>query len=120
MNLDAEGRDGDRDGIVRPRPALLSVVTPAYNEAEGLPKLIEELRAVLETLADEYEIIVVDDGSKDETLEVLVDLQRADRRVKWVALWCTIRRREGLCMWCGTRRRWATPEWPSVPSACCW
>ena len=96
MNLDVEGRDGgvdgdggggvDRDRAVRPRPALLSVVTPAYNEAEGLPKLIEELRAVLETLADEYEIIVVDDGSKDETLDVLVDLQRADRRVKWVAL----------------------------------
>lgn len=50
---------------------MFSVVTPAYNEAEGLPKLIEELRAVLEPLADEYEIIVDDDGSQDETLGVL-------------------------------------------------
>ena len=83
-SLDVEGRDGDR--AVRPRPALLSVVTPVYNEAEGLPKLIEELRAVLDPLADEYEIIIVDDGSNDDTLDVLVDLQRADRRVRWVGL----------------------------------
>ena len=33
--------------------------------------MIEELRAVLEPLADEYEIIVDDDGSQDETLGVL-------------------------------------------------
>ena len=82
VNSDAEGRDG----AVRPRPALLSVVAPAYNEAEGLPRLIEELRAVLEPLADEYEIVIVDDGSKDDTLDVLVDLQRAEPRVKWVGL----------------------------------
>ena len=59
---------------------------PRTTKAEGLPKLIEELRAVLDPLANEYEIIIVDDGSKDDTLDVLVDLQRADRRVKWVGL----------------------------------
>ncbi len=69
LSSDAGGRDGD--GAVRPRPALLSVVIPAYNEAERLPKLIEELRAVLDPLADEYEIIVVDDGSNDDTLDIL-------------------------------------------------
>ena len=81
VNPDAEGRDD----AVRPRPALLSVVTPA-NEAEGLPRLVEELRAVLEPLADEYEIVIVGDGSKDDTLDILVDLQRAEPRVKWVGL----------------------------------
>ncbi len=37
MSSHADGRNGD--GAVRPRSALLSVVTPAYNEAEGLPNL---------------------------------------------------------------------------------
>jgi polyisoprenyl-phosphate glycosyltransferase len=70
----------------RPRPGLLSVVAPAYNEAEGLPQLIEELRSVLGPLADDYEIIIVDDGSSDETLEVLSDLNERDARVRWVSL----------------------------------
>ncbi len=65
---------------------MLSVVTPAFNEAEGLPKLIEELTAVLEPLAEEYEIVVVDDGSSDDTLHVLSELNRADPRVRWIGL----------------------------------
>ncbi len=47
----------------------LSVIIPAFNEAERLPSTLEEAYAWLtETVPDEFEIIVVDDGSSDETV----------------------------------------------------
>src|SRR5690606_36443169 len=62
----------------RPRPRLLSVVAPAYNEAEGLAKFVEEVRAVLPPLADDYEILIVDDGSRDASRSVLARLQQGE------------------------------------------
>ena len=49
----------------------LSIVIPAYNEAENLPTLINRLLSVLVPLSVGYEIIIVDDGSDDNTQEVL-------------------------------------------------
>ena len=46
---------------------LLSVVVPVYNEEEALPLFYEQLREVLDGLDREWEIIFVDDGSKDNT-----------------------------------------------------
>jgi glycosyltransferase involved in cell wall biosynthesis len=51
-------------------PAV-SVVVPAYNEAENLPALLGELVPALESTARPFEIVVVDDGSTDGTREVL-------------------------------------------------
>jgi dolichyl-phosphate beta-glucosyltransferase len=45
----------------------LSVVIPAYNEAERLPATLERVRAYLEGRGEDYEIVVVDDGSADAT-----------------------------------------------------
>jgi dolichol-phosphate mannosyltransferase len=70
----------------RRHPRLLSVVAPAYNEAEGLPKFVEEVRAVLPPLADDYEILVVDDASKDGSREVLEKLQEEEPRLRWMSL----------------------------------
>ena len=55
----------------------LSVVLPAYNEAEVLPRVIPELQRELKATGDPFEIIVVDNGSTDQTAEVLKTLQRA-------------------------------------------
>ena len=52
----------------------LSVVAPAYNEAENLTPLVRELVDVLEGIPESYEILVVDDGSTDNTKEVLYHL----------------------------------------------
>lgn len=52
-----------------------SVVIPAHNEAESLPVMLPELHRVMEQISDRYEIIVVDDGSEDETPLVLNELQ---------------------------------------------
>ena len=57
-------------------PGSLSVFFPAYNDAPSLPALIEKTFAVLATCADDYEVIVINDGSTDATREVLASLAR--------------------------------------------
>ncbi|MEX2262844.1 MAG: glycosyltransferase family 2 protein [Bryobacteraceae bacterium] len=54
----------------------LSLFFPAYNDAHSLPRLIEKTMAVLPECAEDYEVIVVNDGSKDATEQVLAGLQR--------------------------------------------
>ncbi len=54
----------------------ISVFFPAYNDAASLPCLIEKTFEVLEDHADDYEVIVVNDGSRDATAEVLQQLAR--------------------------------------------
>jgi glycosyltransferase involved in cell wall biosynthesis len=49
----------------------LSVVVPLFNEAEGLPLLVEQLLAVLRPLGRSFELVLVDDGSRDETAAAL-------------------------------------------------
>jgi glycosyltransferase involved in cell wall biosynthesis len=65
---------------------LLSIVVPAYNEMEVLPEFHRRLVAVLDTIDMAAEIIYVNDGSRDRTLEVLSDIRRRDPRVAIVDL----------------------------------
>lgn len=54
-----------------PRPDIyLSVVIPAYNEAERLPKTLRRFNEYLSQQPYSYEIVVINDGSKDGTVEV--------------------------------------------------
>lgn len=64
----------------------VSVVIPLYNEEENIKVLHERLKEVLDTLDTEYEIIYVDDGSSDRTLNLLEDIQKADRNVLVLSL----------------------------------
>jgi glycosyltransferase involved in cell wall biosynthesis len=64
----------------------LSVVIPVYNEEENLEPLLGELKDVLARLGKAYEVIVVDDGSKDGTFAILKGLYRSDRALKVVRL----------------------------------
>lgn len=56
----------------------LSVVIPVYNEADNLAKLYSRLTGVLNTLGKSYEIILVNDGSRDGTEKILNDLFSKD------------------------------------------
>jgi dolichol-phosphate mannosyltransferase len=67
------------------RPTI-SVVVPVYNEAACLPKLHAELVAVCNALPYGFEFVFVNDGSTDDTDEVLGDLRRRDGRVCYLAL----------------------------------
>ncbi len=65
--------------------ALLSIVIPAYNEAENLPEVLAEVHVALAPLNREWECIFVDDGSTDATLRVIKSLAEADPRVRYLA-----------------------------------
>lgn len=52
----------------------LSLVIPVKDEAENLPLLFEEIQNALSPLGKSYEVIVIDDGSRDSTWQVLMDL----------------------------------------------
>jgi glycosyltransferase involved in cell wall biosynthesis len=68
-------------------PAVaLSVVVPCYNEEESLPQLVKVLGEVLPGVADSFEVILVDDGSRDRTLEMLREVNAADPRFRYLAL----------------------------------
>jgi glycosyltransferase involved in cell wall biosynthesis len=54
----------------------LSVFFPAYNDAPSLPGLLEKTFAALEAHVADYEVIVVNDGSHDDTAKVLEELRR--------------------------------------------
>ena len=60
----------------------ISVIVPAFDEAESLPVLHRELGRALAPLGRPYEILLVDDGSTDATLAVAEELAREDRRVR--------------------------------------
>lgn len=64
----------------------LSVVVPAYNEAESLPELHRELTAALAGLGITWEIVYVDDGSRDGTDRVIESLCRAEPRARGILL----------------------------------
>jgi len=66
---------------VQPR---LSIITPAWNEAENLPVLHERLRSVLDTTGMPWEWIIVDDHSRDRTFEIVGELAARDQRVRGI------------------------------------
>jgi glycosyltransferase involved in cell wall biosynthesis len=68
-----------------PRPAL-SVVVPCYNEQEVLPEFQRRISAAMEGVGLPFEIVYVNDGSRDGTLALMLALAEADPRVSVVNL----------------------------------
>lgn len=62
----------------------LTVVIPVRNEAEGLPELHRELTETLSDWGRSYEIIVIDDGSTDDSFAVLATLQAGDPHLRLI------------------------------------
>ncbi len=63
-----------------PRNPLVTSVSaffPCYNDELSIPKMVRDVHAALEASVPDFEVIVVNDGSKDGSLAVLRDLQRA-------------------------------------------
>ncbi len=65
------------------RPGI-SVFFPAYNDAHSIGKLVEDALEILPALTDTYEVIVVNDGSRDETQNVLDELKAKHAAVRIV------------------------------------
>ena len=70
--LDAASNETKPFPSIESSPTLdLTIVIPAYNESKRLPVFLDVLFPYLEKVDYSYEIIVVDDGSKDNTAEVV-------------------------------------------------
>src|SRR5215471_3951823 len=67
-------------------PIQYSLVVPFYNEQENIPTLYMKLTEVMDAIGEPYEMVFVDDGSKDITYRVLGEIFEHDRRVNAVRL----------------------------------
>ena len=65
---------------------VVSIVAPAYNEAKNLAAFIAAMTPVLDALGEPWEIVFVDDGSRDDTLGILLAARAGDPRLKIVGL----------------------------------
>src|SRR5262249_17794659 len=77
--VDARALSGERPLSAAPR---ITVLVPAWNEAESIPVLHREVVAALEALGQPWEVIYVDDGSRDGTDQAIAALAAADPRVR--------------------------------------
>ncbi|WP_298018221.1 glycosyltransferase family 2 protein [uncultured Castellaniella sp.] len=64
-----------------PRPCMLSIVVPVYNEEEVLPLFHRRLTSALTDLSGSYEVIFIDDGSGDNSYQVLKNIRQYDLTV---------------------------------------
>lgn len=62
---------------------MISLIVPCYNEQESLPIFYEEVTKVVSGMGEDYELVLVNDGSKDKTLEVMRELAGKDSHVKY-------------------------------------
>lgn len=63
----------------------ISLIIPCYNEQESLPAFFEEVTKVLTEMASTYELLFVDDGSSDRTLEILKEMAERDEHVRYLS-----------------------------------
>lgn len=64
---------------------MLSIIVPCKNEALAIPLFYPELRKNLKRIVSRYEIIFVDDGSTDETVEECLELKKEDKNIKIIS-----------------------------------
>lgn len=63
----------------------ISIIIPAYNEEEALPILYERLSKLMEDMNSyEFEILFINDGSKDKTIEIIKSMREKDNRICYV------------------------------------
>jgi glycosyltransferase involved in cell wall biosynthesis len=68
-------------------PVKISVIIPMFNEEENVTETIVRVKRLLEEAGDPYEIIPVNDGSTDHTLDVLDKVASADPHIRVVSYW---------------------------------
>ncbi|MGZ3865894.1 MAG: glycosyltransferase family 2 protein [Bacteroidia bacterium] len=64
--------------------SLFSVIIPIYNEELNIPNLVSRLRPVVEKIGMDYELLFVNDGSRDNSLQLIKTLAMADSHVRYI------------------------------------
>ena len=75
----------NRKDLIPFRTMKLSLIIPCYNEQEAVPLFYEETTRVLSKMDCDYDLVFVNDGSKDNTLSILRDLAAKDRHVVYIS-----------------------------------
>ncbi len=63
-------------------PVTLSIIVPIYNEEAVIPELYKRITGVMDEIGVSWEMVCINDGSRDRSVEMLLDLRRADSRIK--------------------------------------
>ncbi len=74
--------DGEFSPNGRTSSATISAILPAYNEAENIVQAVRDLASVLSASSTSWEIVVVDDGSQDDTAKLVQKLSHSSDRIK--------------------------------------
>lgn len=64
---------------------MVSVIVPCYNEQAALPVFYKAVEKILSEMDYDYEILLINDGSKDHTLEVMKELARKDNHIHYLS-----------------------------------
>ena len=64
----------------------VTVLVPLFNEDESLSKLTKQIDETFDKISTNYEILFVDDGSTDKSLQVIKDLARSNNKIKYALL----------------------------------
>ena len=64
----------------------VSIIVPCYNEEESIPLFYKEIRKVFSKINYKLELIFINDGSKDKTLELIKNLSKKDKEVNYISL----------------------------------
>lgn len=65
---------------------MISLVIPLFNEEKLVDELISRSKKVLNEIGDDFELIIIDDGSKDKTLDKLIHQKETEKRIKIISL----------------------------------
>ena len=63
----------------------IAIIVPCYNEQEVLPIFYRETTKIMCTLNYDYKILLVNDGSKDGTLQVMKSIAKKDEHIKYLS-----------------------------------
>ncbi|MTB64688.1 glycosyltransferase [Streptococcus sp. zg-86] len=64
---------------------MISVIVPCFNEEEAIPIFYQEMERIRQQMAEDFEYLFINDGSTDQTLEVLRDLASQDMAVQYLS-----------------------------------
>ena len=64
---------------------LITIIVPCYNEEESIPLFYDEINKVIKKMKVKFELIFINDGSKDKTLEILRNLAKQDKKVRYIS-----------------------------------